>query len=115
MISLDVHADEKSTHVVTATFKDEDGVLVVPTSITWTLTDESGTIINARENVAVVTPASAINIVLSGLDLAMQTGETAGIVGRVITVNAVYNSTLGTGLPLKGEVKFYIDNLLKIT
>ena len=115
MINLTVHAAEKSTYIVVATFKDEDGTLVIPNSITWTLTDEIGTIINARENVAIGTPASTINIVLSALDLAMQTSETAGTIGRVVTVNAVYNSTLGSNLPLKGEVKFYIDNLLKVS
>jgi hypothetical protein len=115
MISLDVHATEKSTYVVTATFKDENEVLVVPNIITWTLTDESGTVINSRTDVSVAFPASVINILLSGLDLAMQPSETAGTVGRVVTVNATYESTLGSNLPLKGEVRFYIDNLLKVT
>lgn len=115
MISLTVHAVEKSTYIVTATFKDEDGTLVVPNIITWTLTDESGAIINSRENVSVAIPLSTINIVLQGLDLAMQAGETTGTIGRVVTINADYNSTLGSNLPLKGEVKFYIDNLLKVS
>jgi hypothetical protein len=52
--------------------------------------------------------------VLSGLDLAMQTGET--LVGqRLLTVQATYNSTLGTGLPLKAEVKFIVDGLVVVT
>jgi len=115
MISLTVHAVEKSTYVVTATFKDEDNALVVPDSIKWTLTDEKGTVINERIDVTVTPPASTINIVLSNLDLAMQTEETESTVNRVITVNAVYDSTLGNDLPLKGEIKFSIDNLLKVS
>jgi hypothetical protein len=115
MVNLEVHAGEKSTYIVTATFKDEDGTLVVPSLIAWTLTDEAGTVINSRSDVSVLAPASVISILLSGLDLALQVGETAGTVGRVVTVNAEYNSTLGSGLPLKGEVRFYIDNLLKVS
>ena len=115
MITLTVHAIEKSTYIVTATFRDEDGVLVVPNAITWTLTDEVGTVINSRIDVVVTPPMTTIYIVLQGLDLAMQTLETAGTVGRIVTVNADYNSTLGSNLPLKGEVRFYVDNLLKVT
>lgn len=115
MISLDVHAVEKSTYVITATCKDEDGNDVVPSLMTWTLTDESGTVINSRENVSVATPAAETDILLQGLDLAIQSGETSGTVGRVFSVYAEYNSVLGSGLPLRGEVRFYIDNLLKVT
>jgi hypothetical protein len=115
MITLSVHAVEKSTYIVTATFKDEDEVLVVPNIITWTLTDESGNVIHSRTDVSVAVPLSTINSLLQGLDLAMQTLETAGTVGRVMTVNATYNSTLGGNRPLKGEVKFFVDNLLKVT
>jgi hypothetical protein len=115
MITLEVHAGEKSTYVVTATFKNENETLVVPSLIAWTLTDETGLVINARENVSVAAPAAVTDILLSGLDLAVQAGETAGVVGRVMTVNAEYNSTLGSGLPLKGEVRFFIDNVLKIS
>jgi hypothetical protein len=115
MITLEVHAAEKSTYIVTATCKDEEGNLVIPSLMSWTLTDESGTIINSRENVSVPAPAAVNDILLYGLDLALQVGENAGAIGRMVTVNAEYNSTLGSGLPLKGEVRFYIDNLLKVS
>jgi hypothetical protein len=113
-VELTTHAMEKSTYVITVAFTDEDGAAVIPTAATWTLTDASGTVINSRTGVAMSPLASTYNIVLSGLDLAMQTGET--LVGqRLLTVQATYNSTLGTGLPLKAEVKFIVDGLVVVT
>jgi hypothetical protein len=113
-VELTTHAVEKSTYVITVSFTDEDGVAVIPTAGTWTLTNEGGTVINSRSAVAMSPLASTYKIVLSGLDLAMQTGE--WLIGhRLLTVQATYNSTLGTGLPLKAEVKFIVDELVVVT
>lgn len=112
-IELETHAVEKSTFLVTASFKDAAGDAVVPNSVTWTLTDKEGTVINSRTGES-ETPAASIDIVLSGLDLAIQAGESY-FGERILTVEAVYNSTEGTNLPLKAEVHFIVDNLVKIT
>jgi len=109
MTILDTHAQEESTFVVTVAFEDEDGNAVAPTSANWTLTDEDGTVINNREDVAISSPTSSEDIVLSGDDLAVtETGDAV----RVLTVEALYNSALGTGLPLKAEGRFVVDNLV---
>ena len=95
----------KSTYVIIASFKDEFDTVVIPTSITWTLTDTDGVVINYR-NAVPVTPASTITIVLSGLDLDY-TGDVN--VYRDLTIHALYNSTLGTGLPLNSTIRFMIQ------
>lgn len=111
-----IQANEESTYVITAAFTDEDGASVLPDSINWTLTDSSGNIINSREQVAVSVPAESINIVLSGDDLALQAGETdEAKVQRVLTIEAVYDSSYGNNLPLKDQAVFEIYNLTYIT
>jgi len=104
-------AAEKGTFVFTAVFTDEDGNSVIPNSITWTLTDIIGTVINSRLNVAVAVPAASIDIVLRGLDLKV-VGRN---VKRVVTIKAIYNSSYGSNLPLNGEARFDVDDLLNIT
>ena len=108
-------AKEEGTYMITCAFTDEDGDAVAPDSITWTLSDSNGSIINSREDVAVGSPASSVDIVLSGDDLAIQAGETASTVTRRITIEAVYDSDAGSDLPLKDEAVFPLENLLNVT
>lgn len=110
---LTTEAEEGSTYIVTATFEDEYGDSVIPTAITWTLTDPAGNVINSREDVAVSSPAASINIVLSGDDLDISNGNKTD--QMILTVDAVYNSDNGTGLPLKDSVLFTIRNLKKVS
>lgn len=109
--TLTTHATEQSTFVVTVKFYDEDGAAVVPTEIKWTLTDPVGNVVNNRADVEIGTPASTVDIVLSGLDLALE-----GYVGpyRHLTIKATYNSTLGSGLPLREAAIFEIDPLVAV-
>lgn len=104
-------AREASTFVVQAVFTNEDGDSVTPSAITWSLTDAAGTVVNARTDVAVSSPASTINIVLSGNDLLL-TGY-AGTV-RILTVEATYTSALGSGLPLKAAARFVVEPLVGV-
>ena len=108
-------ANEKSTFIITCVFTDETDTEVTPTSITWTLTDSSGTVINDREDEVVAVPAPSIDIVLSGNDLAIQSGETASKVSRRLLIEAVYDSDAGTDLPLKDEAIFVIGNLVDVS
>lgn len=112
--TLSTRAIEKSTYIITAAFADADGDAVIPTTITWKLTTDSGTVINSRTGVSVAVPAASNDIVLSGLDLAVQTGET-GDVRRILTVEAVYSADEGASLPLKDEATFIVINLSNIT
>ena len=111
---LTVNAQERSTYVITVAFNDEDGQDVVPTSATWTLTDEDGTVINARQDVVISSLAASVDVVLSGADLAVDTGFAGTAQERTFTVEAVYTSSLGSGLTLTGACKFNVENLIAV-
>jgi hypothetical protein len=103
--------NERSTGVVIAAFTDDAGTAVVPSSITWTLTDTFGTVVNSRSAVSVLTPAASVDIVLSGADLALPSNLHTT---RVLTIEAVYTSSAGTDLPLKEEATITIVDLLNV-
>lgn len=103
-------AQEESTYIITCAFTDEDGAAVVPGTVTWTLMDSDGTVINSREDVS-ATPASSVDVVLSGDDLQVLSGETANEVKRVFLVEYVYDSNAGNNLPGKDHAIFVLENL----
>lgn len=104
-------ANEGSTFIVTAAFTDEDDAAVVPDSITWTLTDDVGDVVNSRSAVSVATPAASIDIVLSGADLTVSSERRR----RFLAIEAVYDSDAGNNLPLVEELTFLIDDYSGIT
>ena len=107
-MTLREKAVEGSTYVITASFFDENDTAVVPASILWSLTDARGDVVNSREDVAVAVPAAVIDIVLSGDDLAVTTGQSPF---RRLRVNATYNGPAGPATPLVDEVRFTISAL----
>ena len=102
---LTAQATEGSTFVVTVPFVDEDGTPVIPASIKWSLTDDEGDAVNSRTDVAIVTPAATIDIVLKGLDLPSPGDQMRSV---YLTVEATYNSSLGTGLPLNVQCRIEV-------
>lgn len=110
-----VEVEEESTLGITVSFLDDDGNAETPTSATWTLTDTDGTVINSREQQNIGSLASSVTITLSGNDLAIQSGETTELVLRRFLVEAVYDSDLGSDLPMKKSVAFAIQNLKYVT
>lgn len=106
-------AKEKGTYVVNVAFLDEDAAAVVPTAATWSLRTGDNTEVNSRTDIA-LTPATAVDIVMSGLDLEILRGLPEGE-RRYLVVEWTYNSTLGAGLPGKEEIVFDIENLHKVT
>jgi hypothetical protein len=110
--TLETHATEESTYVVTAVFTDEDGDAVTPNpGLKWTLTDDRGTVVNSRQDVAVAS-ASTIYVVLSGDDLQILSDTDIGV--RIVTVEGTYDSSYGTNLSIKDSCKFTVDNLLAV-
>jgi hypothetical protein len=112
-VDISTHADEEGTFVITAAYTDENGDPVTPNNMKWTLTDESGTVINSRSAIVISPLGTSSTIVLSGDDLALQVGETT-IAARLITFVGEYDSDLGSSLPLVGERRFYIDGIENI-
>lgn len=110
MIELDEIAAEKGTYVIKVSFFDEDDVPVVPSSITWHLTDVNGVTVNGLVDQSFTPPASVIEVVLTGDDLALG-GAPVGFT-RVFSITAPYTSTLGS-LVINEEAHFEIENLIK--
>ena len=110
MTTISIMPAEESTAKVTVTFTDEDGASTTPTAVTWALTDAAGNVINSREDVA-VTPAASVSFLLTGDDLAIGSNGTQ----RVLLIEATYNSTLGSGVPLKSQATFRIQDLVAVT
>lgn len=106
-------AQEEGTYVISFSLTDEDGEAIIPTALAWTLSDEDGATINDRADVDIDPPVASGDIVLKGADLALQTGE-AHYGLRVLTLEGTYNSDLGSGLLLKEEVWFRVDNLVNV-
>ena len=106
-----ISAVEASSLVVTAVLTDEDDVSVVPDSVTWTLVDASGNVINSREDV-VLSPAASVDAVLSGADLPWYGQKITDTYSIYITFKAVYDSSLENNLPLIDEAKINIRNIL---
>jgi len=108
-----LHLAEEGSGAITMSFTDEDGAAVTPNEVKWSLTDNDGTVINSRDQVS-ETPDTSVTILLSGDDLAFQSGETGNNVKRHLVIEATYNSDLGSDIPLKEDGIFYVDNLAKI-
>lgn len=109
-IVIEESPTEKGTLVLTISFFDEEDVAVLPTTITWHLTDANGVTVNGLADQD-KTPAEIVQIVLTGNDLAL--GGTPIGFKRIFTVEAPYNSTLGA-LVINEEAEFDIENLVNI-
>lgn len=103
---LTLNAVDRSTYVITATFQDEDGTPVAPDSLTWTLTNGLGAVINNREQVEVTELDTTVSLILSGNDIAHEDGKF-----RRLVLEGTYSSTLGTGLPIRAQANFSVEDL----
>lgn len=112
-ITLATRAKERSTYVITVSFTDDADLPVAPTTLTWTLTDLSGNVINSRSAISATPTASTMKIVLSGNDLALV--STAPNNTRAVLFEGVYNSSAGSNLPLRDQVQFQIEDLAGTT
>ena len=118
--ALTEEAMELGSYFITVAFLDEDGAAVIPNAgtIFWTLTNNSGTVINGRDYEAEASAAS-ITIELEGADLAVQTGEKASLLRaaslrRRVIVTWEYDSDLGNDKPGNMECAFMLRNLTRI-
>jgi len=100
-------AFESSTYVISVSFYNENEEAITPKTFQWSLTETDGSIVNGRSDVA-ETPATTINIVLSGDDLAIT--DNAPTI-RLVALEATYDSDLGIDLPLNEDYQFLINNI----
>ena len=101
-------APERGTFGILCTFTDEDGDALTPDTLTWTLTDVDGLVVNSRQDIEVSSISSATTIVLSGADLAVTDASDRGRKRR-FAIEGTYDSDLGNDMPLTGECEFTID------
>ena len=70
-IKLQQPAAKEGVYGIQISFLDASGDPVVPKTLSWSLTDGEGDVINARKDVAVAIPAASVLIVLRDDDLAI--------------------------------------------
>ena len=104
---LTTKAIEKSTYIVNAAFEDENENPVTPAAVNWTLTDEYGGTIAT----GTIVPSTAVDIVLSGDDLALPLTNKPT---RLLLVEGTYVSNLGE-LPYKDVARFEIDPIRAVS
>ena len=107
-------AIEESTFGVQFAFTDILGNDLTLSTLTWTLTDKDGTVINDRTDVNVPTPSATEVITLSGDDLAMSSQDN-DTEKRILTIKATYYAGGGALLPLNDWAQFVLYNAKAIT
>ena len=110
---LAIKAGERSRYRIDAVVYTTSGETVVPTSLKWTLTDNSGNVINSRKGVVMISPADPTPILLYGADLGIAGTESE--VERVLLIEATYNEPGYTGLPYNKEYRFMVKNFLSVS
>ena len=110
-IKLDKIAAEKSAYGITVSFFDSDDAAATPKTLTWSLTDSAGAVINDRKDIEISTPESTETIVLKGDDLQMiDAGRDSE--RRLLIISATYDdAVLGNDCPLREEIRFIVANL----
>jgi hypothetical protein len=103
---LDGYADEGSSKGVRITCKDTNGDAFVPDSMSYTLTDLDGNVIDDLEDVSVTTPAAVVDIILPASAMIL-TDQTNKYETRVLTVTAIDGTET-----IKMQAEFTVKNLL---
>lgn len=110
---LDKLAKELGTYPIELSFFDDQNNPVTPDTMTWTLTDLDGNVVNSRLNIPIGTLSTVVTVILSGDDLQIIDGDEYE--DRVLTAIGTYTSSLGGPLPLTDQVRFTIENLYGTT
>lgn len=94
-IFLETPAVAGATYQIAVDLVDEDEFPISPNSVTWTLSDTAGNVINERENVSIENPTSSFTLLLSGSDLLIASDE---VEQRVLSITTTYDNALANGL-----------------
>lgn len=108
MITVLKPATEGSSYIIEAQLFDEQNEPVMPTTVSWSLRNRRGEIVNNRQSVF-VSPDTEFRIVLTRDDLLVSDGD-----WRHVTVKGEYDSSAGSGLSFASEVAFEITDLLGV-
>lgn len=105
--TLTERARDKGSYAATISFTDENGDAVSPTAVEWSLYDGDGNVVNNRQDVS-ESPAATVTILLQDDDLDIGPVYAAPL---FLFIDATYNSSLGSGLPLKLEYRIIVQGL----
>ena len=109
---IPTHAREENSYTISMQFKDEDGTTCTAETLTWTLTDMDGNIINSRDGESVTPSSTTETVTLTPSDTTIVAGQSNE---RLFLAEWTYDSDYGTGLTGKKQAIFIIDDLLHIT
>mgnify|MGYP001460010188 CR=1 FL=1 len=93
-------AVDRTLKKINAEFFDEDGNSTVPITLTWSLLDGLGNIVNSRSAV-VITPSASVDVCLGGDDIIYT--DNIALNKRRILFEGTYNSTCGVKEIRKSE------------
>ena len=119
---------EQGSGFISMSFTDKNGNAMTPKTLTWTLTDMDGNVINNRNQGEVGSLASTVEVMLSGDDLKIVSGETLEqtkhakgqfpsalnkyLAKRICTVEGTYDDLdHGNDIPFKDSIIFPVEQL----
>lgn len=105
----DLTAVEGGSVFVTAAFTDRNGDAVTPDSVTWSLCDDDGNIINSREDES-VTPGESVTFLVSGDDLPWVGSYPTEIYFLHVLIKIVYDEVDEDGVPQNQEKRIAVTN-----
>lgn len=107
-IEIDTSVNEGGTLFVTAAFIDEEGASIAPHTLTWTLTNKKGNVINDRENVPIDTPGESETVVLTGDDLVLAHDADDFV---ILQFRGLYDSDIEHDLVIIEEAEIPVTNI----
>ena len=102
---------EEGTFKIDGVLYDSTSAVMAPYSLEWILTNNNQTVVNT----GALTPAGSYQIVLTGNDLSVDSGDLAAKSERHLILSGQYTSSYGSNLKLKALLTFDILNLKFIT
>lgn len=110
-VELKKKAKEQGTYIVRYSFLDENEEPAAPEAMSWSLFRSPGVVVNERDGIELPVDTT-VTIVLQGADLARFDNDNGA---RYLTLEGVYNSTLGENLPYTDELVFEVEDLVGVT
>lgn len=113
---LETRAQEGSSFILKSVFtaKFSDGSPPTPfvpnEGLTWTLRDQSGAIVNNRDQVSISTGGYVV-IVLLPADLSLSDDYPEK---RYLTIQGTYDNEVATNIPFLDEVEFIVENTVGV-
>lgn len=110
MTTLTIVAPEHGSYPITASFSDTEGTAFTPKTLSWSLLDIIGTVMNGRDKVSLTPSGTYYTVVLQGDDLIYDAGAVPGV--RIFYMEGTYDSVYGNDQEFRAECQFSIEDLI---